>query len=79
MSVSKAPIPSPAGSAWDESAAWYRMPPNADDRRSMTRLIAMFAVVTCVAPSVKALLAWGSGPQALVKVERPQRSEDERP
>jgi len=35
--------------------------------------------VTCVGLSVKALLAWGSGPQALVKVERPQRSEDVRP
>jgi hypothetical protein len=32
--------------------------------------------VTCVGLSVKVLLAWGSGPQALVKVERPQRSED---
>ena len=37
MSVSNAPIPSPAGSAWDESAAWYPMPPNVDDRRSRTR------------------------------------------
>ena len=35
--------------------------------------------VTCVVLSVKALLASCSGPQALVKVERPQRSEDERP
>jgi hypothetical protein len=35
--------------------------------------------VTCVGLSVKALLAWGSGLQALVKVERPQRSEDVRP
>jgi hypothetical protein len=32
--------------------------------------------VTCVGLSVKALMAWGAGPQALVKVERPQRSED---
>ena len=37
------------------------------------------AGVTCVGLSVKALFAWGSGPQALVKVERPQRSEDVRP
>ena len=35
--------------------------------------------VTCVGMSVKALLAWGSAPEALVKVERPQRSEDVRP
>jgi hypothetical protein len=34
--------------------------------------------VTCVGLSVKALVAWGSGPEALVKVERPQRSEDVR-
>ena len=37
MSVSKAPIPSPAGSAWDESAVRYRMPPSADDRRYSRR------------------------------------------
>ncbi|MCA1675584.1 MAG: hypothetical protein LC799_26530 [Actinobacteria bacterium] len=37
------------------------------------------AGVTCVSPAVKALLAEGSGPEAVVKVERPQRSEDERP
>ena len=37
------------------------------------------AGVTCVSPAVKALLVEGSGPEALVKVERPQRSEDERP
>jgi hypothetical protein len=36
-------------------------------------------VVTCVSPAVKALPAEGSGPEAVVKVERPQRSEDERP
>jgi hypothetical protein len=29
--------------------------------------------------SVKAFFAEGSGPMVLVKVERPQRSEDERP
>jgi hypothetical protein len=33
--------------------------------------------VTCVRSSVKALVAESSGPQALVKVERPERSEDE--
>ena len=34
--------------------------------------------VTCVGSAVKALFAGSSGPQVLVKVERPQRSEDER-
>jgi len=34
--------------------------------------------VTCVGLSVKAFFAGGSGPMVLVKVERPQRSEDER-
>jgi hypothetical protein len=37
------------------------------------------AHVTCVGSSVEALFAASSGPEALVKVERPQRSEDERP
>src|SRR5262249_51518687 len=35
--------------------------------------------VTCVGSSVKALFTGRSGPRVLVKVERPQRSEDERP
>ena len=35
--------------------------------------------VTCVGLSVKAFFAEGSGPMVLVKVERSQRSEDERP
>src|SRR5262249_37620802 len=35
--------------------------------------------VTCVGSSVKAVFTGRSGPQVLVKVERPQRSEDERP
>ena len=35
--------------------------------------------VTCVGLSVKAFFAGGSGPMVLVRVERPQRSEDERP
>jgi hypothetical protein len=35
--------------------------------------------VTCVGLSVKAFFAEGSGPMVLVRVERPQRSEDERP
>jgi len=34
--------------------------------------------VTCVGLSVKAFFAEGSGPMVLVKVERSQRSEDER-
>ena len=37
------------------------------------------AGVTCVGLSVKAFLAEGAGPMVLVKVERPQRSEDVRP
>lgn len=37
------------------------------------------ARVTCVGLSVKAFFAEGSGPMVLVMVERPQRSEDERP
>ncbi len=37
------------------------------------------ARVTCVGLSVKAFFAGGSGPMVVVKVERPQRSEDERP
>ena len=37
------------------------------------------AVVTCVGSAVKALFATGTWPKVLVKVERPQRSEDERP
>ena len=50
-------------------------------RRSGTRSSSGRLVVTCVNPDVKAqaLIAEGAGPQALVKVERPQRSEDERP
>ena len=37
------------------------------------------AGVTCARPAVKALRAEGFGPEEVVKVERPQRSEDERP
>jgi len=36
-------------------------------------------VVTCVGLAVKALVAYCSGPEVFVKVERPQRSEDVRP
>jgi hypothetical protein len=37
------------------------------------------AGVTCVRGGGQGLGAEGSGPEALVKVERPQRSEDVRP
>ena len=45
----------------------------------MTPGTGILVVVTCVGSAVKALFAGSSGPQVLVKVERPQRSEDERP